>query len=345
MVVNPAIIALLFAALLGTAALLACAPFAVRVLRHWDLSSGAERQLELERRTYLVSTVVALVLGLELVTLLLFVFNADRMSGLFVGAMCAVGSLNVNAYGFPALFAKIASFFLAAVWLVMHHVDMRGYDYPLIKPKYALLLVMAPMMALSAALQLRYFAGLKADIITSCCGTLFSSSGPEVEADIAALEPRTALIWLTGTLLVAMLAGFHSWWTRRGTLLFAGTTALAFAAGLVGIVSAVSVYVYEHPNHHCPFCLLKAEYGFIGYALYAPLFTATALALGLGVVGRFRHVPSLAGVLPAIIRRFSLMAVGLLLLTGIVAGQAVLRSNLTIYHDRPVFAWTEELNR
>lgn len=342
MVVNPAIIALLFAALLGTAALVACAPFAVQVLRHWDLSSGAERQVALERRTYLVSTVVVLVLAVELVTLLLFVFNADRMSHLFVGAMCAVGSLNVNTYGFPALYAKIATFFLAAVWLVMHHVDTRGYDYPLIKAKYALLLVMAPVMALSAALQLRYFTGLKADVITSCCGTLFSGSGPEVEADLAAVEPRTALIWFAGTLAIALLAGFHSWWTRRGTLLFAGTGAAAFVIGLIAIVSAVSVYIYEHPNHHCPFCLLKAEYGFIGYALYGPLFTATALSLGLGVVGRFRHVPSLAAVLPAVTRRFSALAMALFVVTGLAASQAVLRSNLTMYHQKALLAGHEE---
>jgi hypothetical protein len=37
--------------------------FSVRLLRHWDLASGARRQIELERRTYLVSTTLTLVHG------------------------------------------------------------------------------------------------------------------------------------------------------------------------------------------------------------------------------------------------------------------------------------------
>ena len=331
MVVNPAIIALIFATLLGTLAMAGCSLFAVQVLRHWDLSSGTERQLTLERRTYLVSTVVRLVLAVELVTLLLFVFNADRMSSLFVGAMCAVGTLNVNAFGFPALYLKIVCFFLAALWLVMHHVDERGYDYPLIRAKYALLLVLAPLMAVSAVVQIRYFSGLKADVITSCCGTLFSGSGPEVEADLASVTPRTALWAMAAALSAVTLAGLYSGWKQRGTLLFAVTGAAAFVVSITAIVSAVSIYVYEHPNHHCPFCLLKAEYGYFGYALYGPLFTATALALGLGAVGFFRHAPSLAPVLPGIIRRVSFFAVALFLITGLMAGEAILRSNLILY--------------
>jgi hypothetical protein len=76
--------------------------FAVRLLRHWNPASGSERQIALERQTYLVTTGVGLVLLIQCVALLLFVYNAERMSVLFTGAMCATGTLNVNAYGFPA---------------------------------------------------------------------------------------------------------------------------------------------------------------------------------------------------------------------------------------------------
>ncbi len=65
--------------------------------------AAREAQLLLERQTYLVSTVMAFVMAVELASLVLFVFNADRMSVMFVGAMCAVGTLNASVYGFPAL--------------------------------------------------------------------------------------------------------------------------------------------------------------------------------------------------------------------------------------------------
>ena len=144
-------------------------------MRHWDIRSGSQRQLELERRTYLVSTLLGFVFVTQLVALLLFVFNADRMSVMFVGAMCAVGTLNVNPFGFPALLAQILVFFLASSWLVVNDVDTRARDYPLARIKYGLLLAILPFVVAALSLQLRYFLGLKADVITSCCGSLFST--------------------------------------------------------------------------------------------------------------------------------------------------------------------------
>ena len=146
MIFQPAIIALLLAAGLSLAMLATASPFAVQLIRHWDLGSGSERQLRLERLTYLFSMMVALVCGLQILSTLLFVFNADKMSVMFVGAMCAVGASSV----------------------------------------------------------------------------------------------------------------------------------VAFFAALMGIVAFVSLYIYEHPHHHCPFCILKPEYDYQGYLLYVPLFAAAA---------------------------------------------------------------------
>ena len=102
MLFQPAILALLFASAVTVAMLLGAAPFAVDVFRHWDITSGSERQLQLERRTYLMSTLVAFIMATELLALLLFVFNADKMASMFVGAMCAVGALNARRVWFPS---------------------------------------------------------------------------------------------------------------------------------------------------------------------------------------------------------------------------------------------------
>lgn len=179
MIFQPAIIALLLASLVCVVLLVAAAPYAVDIVRHWNIESGSEKQLRLERRTYLLSTLLSFIFVTQLVALLLFVFNADKMSALFVGAMCAVGTLNVNVFGFPALIAQIVVFFLASSWLVINHLDTRAYDYPLVKVKYILLLLLLPFLLVAAVLQLRYFLGLKADVITSCCGSLFSEDAKE----------------------------------------------------------------------------------------------------------------------------------------------------------------------
>jgi hypothetical protein len=92
----------------------------------------------------------------------------------------------------------------------------------------------------------------------------------------------------------------------------------------------VALYIYEHPHHHCPFCILKSGHDFIGYWLYIPLFAASALALGVGLISRWRALPSLQAVIAADSRRFTRVALTLLGLFYAVATYAVLSSSLTM---------------
>lgn len=334
MLFQPAIIALLLASALCVLGLLASAPFAVEVIRRWDIASGSERQLQLERRTYLFSTLLTLVLALQLAAVLLFVFNAEKMSGMFVGAMCAVGTLKVNAFGFPALNAKIAVFFLAAMWLAINHIDSRARDYPLVRTKYALLLALAPLLAASAWIELQYFLGLKADVITSCCGSLFSEGSPTLAAEASALAPVPAMWLFFGSLgaaiAVAAWHGFGGGRSRLAGYALAAASLLAFAAAVAGILSFVSLYIYEHPNHHCPFCILKPEYGYQGYWLYLPLFGATAAGLAAGAVQPFAGIPSLRDIVPGFSRRLAAVAANGYALTALVATAMIWQSRLIL---------------
>ncbi|MDE2118345.1 MAG: hypothetical protein KGJ19_07105 [Betaproteobacteria bacterium] len=359
MLFQPAIIALLLASSVSVALLASVAPFAWELVRQWDISSGSEHQLRLERRTYLMSTLLTFVFATQLVALLLFVFNADKMAVMFVGAMCAVGTLNANAFGFPALIAQIVVFFLAAVWLVINHADNRAYDYPLVRVKYRLLLGILPFVALAFALQLEYFLNLKADVITSCCGSLFSGDAKTLTGELSALPPRQALALFYGALALAVASavfhvvshrphpqGVHSpdadllkthtaeregQVARTGSGYFvAASSAIAFVAALIGMLSFVSLYVYEHPHHHCPFCLLKPEYDYQGYWLYLPLFAATAAGLGVGAVQPFARIASLTGIVPEIAHRLSWIAAIGYLVFAAVATLMIVNSNLIL---------------
>jgi hypothetical protein len=330
MLFQPAIIALLFASAVNTAMLLGVAPFAVDVCRHWDISSGSERQLLLERRTYLISTLITFVLASQLLGLLLFVFNADKMAVMFVGAMCAVGTLNADAFGFPALIAQVAVFFLAAMWLAINYVDTLAPDYPLVRVKYALLLGLAPVLAATFALQLAYFLGLKPDVITSCCSRVFSGDISGLSTDLSALPPLPALIIFYAALCLAVAVTGYCAIKKRAGYAVALTSLFAFAAVMAGIFSFLSLYIYEHPNHHCPFCLLKAEYGYQGYWIYVPLFVAAACSLGAGAIQPFSRVASLRTVIPMVSSRLAgLAAVGFAFLTA-VASYIIFHSNLIL---------------
>ncbi|HOW74565.1 MAG TPA: hypothetical protein P5102_06240 [Candidatus Competibacteraceae bacterium] len=302
MLITPAIVALQLIALSVVGTVLLAGGFAWRILRHWDIHSGSELQVCLERQTYLISTLLGFALGAELLSLLLFIHTAENLSSQFIGAMCATGVLNINAFGFPTLLLKITVFFLAALWLWLNRVDNQGDDYPLVRVKYGLLMVIAPLTVLEGATQTAFFLGLEPEVITSCCGSLFSAEGRGVAAELAGwpVRPALALFYTMAGLLLAVGLAFRRW-PGLGPLFAAGSV-LSFSVAIVVIIAVLSLYVYENPNHHCPFCLLKAGYGYVGYALYIPLFAATAAGLSAGLITPFRRVVSLQAVIPGEVR-------------------------------------------
>lgn len=320
MILHPPILALLVGSLLVSFLLLLASWYAVQILRHWDLASGSERQLALERRTYLVSTVMGYACAFQVVSLFLFIYTADDLAPLFVGAMCAVGTLYANVYGYPTLMLKAVSTVLAGAWLIVNHADNRGRDYPLIRKKYALLLALTPIVLGETGLQAAYFTGLKADVITSCCGSLFSSASSGVASELAGLPILPAKIAFYGVVAALLAAG--AWFCRRATggYVVAGLSLLAFVTSIAALISFISLYIYELPTHHCPFCILQREYHFIGYPIYGMLFGGVIAGLGLGLLSRWRETPSLRSVLPPLTRR---LAVGAMMCFGAFAAISI----------------------
>ena len=284
MIFQSTILALLLSSLITSLIVVWAAHFSVRVLRHWDMSRGDAAQIDMERRTYLVSTALVFVMLVELGSLILFVYNADKMAVMFTGAMCAVGTLNVNGYGFPALLFKLTSFFGAFVWLVLNDIDGKARDYPLTRFKYGLLVGFAPVFWLASALLFLYFFNLKTEVITSCCSRLFTPETSGIEAQLSSMEPQMAL-WLlfAGLASMTVLATIALWRPALASI-YAGASVIYFIVSLVAIVSVIAPYIYAQPYHHCPFCILKPEYDFIGYGLYLSLFVATGFALPAGLV-------------------------------------------------------------
>ncbi|MBI5263514.1 MAG: hypothetical protein HY852_17020 [Bradyrhizobium sp.] len=330
MIAHPPVLALVLASTLSALVMVPTFVFALRLLARWDPSSGNEEQLKLEKTTYLVSTLVAFVAVVELASLAAFAFNADRMAVLFVGAMCAVGTLNASSYGFPTLVAKIAVFFAAFVWLVLDRTDNKGRDYPFILQKYWGILLLALLVVLDAALQLAYFLDLKASTITSCCGKLFGDAGLGAGAELAGIEPRLALVLLFGGLAITIALSFGTARSRlMGRLLGLASPAM-FAIAIAGVISVISVHVYEQPHHHCPFCLLKREYGFFGFLLYIPLFAATGSGMAAGLLSALPARQSLSDVLPPLLGRLSILTISGFALFGGLSLWKIMASRLTL---------------
>jgi hypothetical protein len=309
MILQPAVLALLGSSLLTSFMVLYAAGYGVKILAGWDLRSGSETQLRLERQTSLVSTMLAYALVVQLLSLFFFIATADRLHVLFTGAMCAAGTLNVNGFGYPVLVLKIVDFLMAGVWLVVNHADTRGYDYPLIRFKYACLVVLAPLIVLEAVLQYGFFANLQANVITSCCGSLFSPEGGGIASEMASLPARPSMTFCFLSIAATVAAGAYFFRKGKGGTLFSLVSTVAFGAALAALVSGFCLYIYELPTHHCPFCILQKEYGYVGYVLYAALLGGAVAGLSVGVLTPFRSRGSMAAVIPPLQRTLVATAV------------------------------------
>jgi len=331
MILHPAIIALCIDALLTCGILVYAAFFALRILRSWDLSSGSELQVALEQRTCLISTIMATCLVFQVLSLFFFIHTADSLCRLFPGAMCAAGTLNLNPFGYPLLGLKLFNAVFSGIWLIINHVDSHGYDYPLIRVKYRLLLVFAPLAVIEAVLIGLYFLSLHPHVITSCCGSLFSSASTAGTFSVLTFVPALPmLVIMYASIILTLVCGSRFLKSGRGAYLFAASTAATFLFCGAALVIAISVYAYALPAHHCPFCLLHREYGYVGYLYYGILLGGGVAGLGVGALQPFQRLESLAATVPAIQRVLALAALILYALFAAAVACQVLVSDLKL---------------
>lgn len=280
---------------------------AISVLRYWDPASDGPRQIRLENETWLSSTLVQYALGFQILSLILFAAAADNFSQVISGAMCATGALTANHFGMPALCLKVVGAFFYGFWILLHYLDISSERYPLLTMKYVMLVCLLPLLIADVGAQTLYIANLKPDIITSCCAVVFGEgSGNETnlmgmvsqEKMLAAFYGAAALLATCGHFLFRRISPL--------LLLVSGLLWLFFVVlSFVAITTVFSSYVYAMPYHHCPFCILKPEYGHIGLLIYGAMLLAGFFGIAAALVG---VIPNRLG-LSIVISRFQKTAV------------------------------------
>jgi hypothetical protein len=326
MILHPSIIALIASSLLICVMTLYAAWYGVRIVFQWNLKSGSEKQVLLERRTYFTATIVKYFLVIQIASLFLLVYTADSIHSLFAGTMCAVGTFDVNRFGFPTVLLKLLTSILAGLWLIIDHADSGGFDYPLIRIKYVFMIFLSPLILVENIIQWAYFSGLHPDIITSCCGSLFSPGGKGAAAEIASIPLIPALYIFFGALAFSITTGIVFILRMRAGVLFAVSSGITGVVSIGAIILALSVYIYELPSHHCPFCLLQPEYHYIGYVLYGAILIGLICGVGVGILAPFRKIPSLTITLPIFRKHLAEAAVAAFIVLA-VTGIAVIATS------------------
>jgi hypothetical protein len=330
---HPGILALVSGSVLVMLLMTLAAALGVKIILRWDFQSSSAYQLSLERQTYLISTIMSYVLGFQIVSALLFVYTVDDIYRLFVGAMCATGSLNANPVGWQALFSKITICFVAGLWLVLNYLDQKAEDYPLVRLKYSLLMILLPIIILDSFLQFHYFFGLDPDIITSCCGSLFSDSGSSVASSIAGLPVLPSMVVFYGVATLVLINGLLCLISDKAYLryLLSAFNAVFLFVALAAIVSFISMYIYELPTHHCPFDILQRGYGFIGYPLYISLFCGVFFGLLPGIFFSVKRILSLQNTIERLERMWIVFFLVSTTVFVLIVTYRIVTSNLTYF--------------
>ena len=337
MLLNSWSLALVLSSLLVVFLLAVAARTAVRVIRFWNPASDESRQISLESEIWLSSTLVTYALALQILSLTLFILAADNFAEVITGAMCATGTLLVNDFGVPTLLVKMVGVFLYGFWLVIHRLDIRSEHYPLVRHKCWYLLALLPWIAADLTLQSLYLFKIEPDIITSCCAVVFNpgSGGSQLWAELAG-DPiflpfygGTLFLLVTGGIKLASdLSGRHRAASGGGLallLIYGASWLLFLPLALLAITVAISSYIYAMPFHNCPFCILKPEYGYIGFVIYGTLLPAAFYGLAAPLAGLFRSQPGLAAPVAIFQRRALAASLILLLLFTIFSSYHYLR--------------------
>lgn len=271
----------------GAVALLALfgAWVAWRVLKRWRIGASTEGQLALERRAELVAAVVQVALVFAAANLALTVLTADRLTHSIRGAMCAWGVFDASPHGFLALATSALGAALCALWVVLHRLDLKLAKPVLTRRKFAALFALAPVLVLDLYVTARWALDLDMEVVATCCSLGLDDALGGTQG--AGGGPRELAAWIAlGTGVGAVLASAFSW-RRPGRFagwLAAGFSVAAAGAAIPAILWFVAPHAYETPHHLCPFCLLHADVGGIGWPLFGALFGAALCGAATGLV-------------------------------------------------------------
>lgn len=249
----------------------------LKVLVKWDFESFTPFQFALERQAYLVSTIILFVFLMKFILVVYFIFSIDALSLLLPGAMCGAGVIKANIYGLYLLILKLLILFLLTLWLYIHFYDMHTKNHKWFKQKSWLFSFIFVFIALELGLDFSYFSNIDTHLPVNCCSALFGQlEGANPLPFGLNISLLLVLFYLLYFLVVLTLKSGY-------TVLYIATNILFVYIAYYAVVYFFGTYIYQLPTHKCPFCMLQAEYAYVGYLLWASLFMGTYMGLSNAV--------------------------------------------------------------
>ncbi len=246
--------------------LLSIALYHTLILLHsYKREATSALQYSLEKRAYLIATIIQLSLFAYIFLLFFFIHTLEGLASLLPGAMCAAGVVEANIYGLPLILLHFCIIILSLLWISLHQEDLRNKKSPYFKRKFQLFLALYMLIATALITELLFFTQLDFSTPVLCCSTLYRQSST---LPFSLTPLQVALLFYS----IYFLLIFSLYKRKRvPTLLL---ILLFLPLSYYATTYFFSPYIYELPTHRCPFCLLHKEYYFIGYFLYGTYILA-----------------------------------------------------------------------
>ncbi len=244
------------------ALLLICEVSVIKILKSWDFALTTSKQYFLEKRNYLVNTIITFTISAKIILFLFFIKSLSELSHVVPGAMCVAGVIGANDYGEFLLLLKIFVVFVLASWLLVNKLDLQTKNFLYIKKKYWFFNFVLVLIILEFILEIMFFNNIPLKVPVFCCSTIFKADALPFGFNQLTLAITFYVIYL------ATLVTNHFKWIISSFL----SNIMFLFISYFAVTYFFSIYIYVLPNHQCPFCLLHEEYYYIGYFIWISLF-------------------------------------------------------------------------
>lgn len=273
------VIALLLAQLSSFVLVAGAVMLSRQIIRRWSANEFNEEQLMLERRSYLVGSIVQFVLIFQVAALFMFLNTANHhLTGVIKGAMCADGVLGVNSYGKSLLYVKMGAMIFYVVYLFLNYLDNSEPEYPLTPLKYWLIFPVFLLIGIDLVYMVLFFYNIEPDVIATCCSVSFVAEGAPGYFKLFTSNFTTGWLWtfgISGVLLAVTLLV-----SNRLALLKLILGAVFITSAIYSLKYFFVKYIYGLPSHNCLYDIFWAKHYLIGYVFFGGYYTLATTLTG-----------------------------------------------------------------
>ncbi len=234
----------------------------IKILRYWNFEDSNTFQYSLEKKNYLVNTIISFTIVIKIILFVFFIKSLDDLTPLVPGAMCATGVIGANEYGNILLLYKIFILFLLGVWIIINKLDLESKKLEFLKKKYYLFSLIFILICMEFVLEIIYFLNIPLTTPVFCCSVTFVVENLPFGLSILG-------VLVIFYVLFFLILTFN--YFKKVSLSFVLNMLFMFVA-YYSVTYFFGMYIYEEPNHKCPFCMLQRDYNYIGYLVWGSLF-------------------------------------------------------------------------